>query len=240
MQQSAFGTIFIFKLKNICSRIPSPDWDRNQRSMFHKYWQSRQSTTPKCIQLPNRYQAPHTIAQLPPHNLSLTSDPDTILYHCNPSKTISIKQEMWDPKPLLYAAHRGWHWFPRARNFLPVQQPDWHDGVHLVLGWVKSPSRSVSCRQIPQLNESISWACLNIAPNSQTPRSYRKPQDSVLETSPLNVVHWNPDGAVPVMILLYHWCRVPKYFLDDLQLRLVHPFSSSFSQFFQLLGNWWS
>ena len=59
-------------------------------------------------------------------------------------------------------------------------------------GWVKSPSRSVSCRQIPQLNESISWACLNIAPNSQTPRSYRYPQDwkllpSMLSTGTLMV-----------------------------------------------------
>ena len=58
MQQSAFGTIFIFKLKNI--------WD-------------------------------------------LTLDLDIILYHCNLSKTISIKQEMWDLKLLLYAIHPGWH-----------------------------------------------------------------------------------------------------------------------------------
>ena len=37
------------------------------------------------------------------------------------------------------------HWFPRARNFFP------DDGVHQVLGWVKSPSRPFSCRQIPHL-----------------------------------------------------------------------------------------
>ena len=29
--------------------------------------------------------------------------------------------------------------------------PDLNDGVHQVLGWVKSPSRPFSCRQIPHL-----------------------------------------------------------------------------------------
>ena len=69
---------------------------------------------------------------------------------------------------------------PKSQGLSPCPAAwlDWNDGIHQVLGWVKSPSRSFSCRQIPQLNESswawaVSWACLNIAPHSQTPRSYK-------------------------------------------------------------------
>ena len=62
---------------------------------------------------------------------------------------------MWDLKLLLYAVHRGWHWFPRARNFLPVQQPDWHDGVHLVgVGWSHQVDLSAVDRSLNSMKAS--------------------------------------------------------------------------------------
>ena len=57
---------------------------------------------------------------------------------------------------------------PKASNFFPVLQPVWNDGVHQVLGWVKSPSRPFSCTQTDSsLNES-SWAFLNIASHTRS------------------------------------------------------------------------
>ena len=51
---------------------------------------------------------------------------------------------------------------PKASNFFPVLQLVWNDGVHQVLGWVKSPSRSFSSRQI-WTDPSTQWMQLGLS-----------------------------------------------------------------------------